>query len=275
MRFKTLRNLMASMLVLGVAGSVIGVGSGTFAQFNAVTTNTGNTFASSDIKFVNTNGAGTACTGQSSVTNGVASGCGVIATLGSLIPGDSKLGLFTLVNNSSTEPALSIKLAVAAELNHSSLLDTNTPTSGTSGSTGGLALLVFRCTAAGGTTAQACTGVANTNLVPVIGTCTGTPSITATTGLTKAAIGGASTSAATVTVGDAFTVCTGGPIITSSTSIGGLDTVNGVANVLGVGHTDNLGALVYLPGTSGNAMAALSDIVDFTWTATQIPGTAQ
>src|SRR5947209_2973484 len=80
MKFKTLRNLMASMLVVGVAASVVGVGSGTFALFNASTTTTA-TFQSGNISISNSAPAGF-----------------VLVTPTRIIPGDTFGGTLDVTN---------------------------------------------------------------------------------------------------------------------------------------------------------------------------------
>src|SRR5579862_5883397 len=114
MRSKTLRNLMLSMLVLGVTGSVVGVG--TFATFNATVTSTGNTFSTGNFSFAMTETGGT-CTDVAGAT--VTGTCAGVLTnlnagpISNMVPGDSWLSYSTLTNNAASTGAVTVTLALS------------------------------------------------------------------------------------------------------------------------------------------------------------------
>jgi predicted ribosomally synthesized peptide with SipW-like signal peptide len=261
----SVRNLMLMLLVLGVAGSVIGLG--TFAQFNAVTSNPNNTFVTGQIIFSNTVN-GTTCTGQST---SAASGCAVLVTIPSnMVAGDSKLGLFSLSNLTSSARAITLAMQVTAGT--SSLLDTN---SIANAATSGLGLLLFQCTNGG--SPVACTNSSNnpvtlTQVYPASGQCS-PGSITG--GLTTSNISTLAVSN-TQSIQVNSVTCTGGNVTqTSAQTVSGTDLVDTGQYGLATGTTDNLAAIVYLPSVSGNGQSNLTSTLNFSWTATQVNGTAQ
>jgi predicted ribosomally synthesized peptide with SipW-like signal peptide len=273
MKLTTLRNLMASMLIIGVAGSVIGVGSGTFALFNATTNNTGNTFTTDDLTFSNTPN-GVACVASAKASSNPSQDCAALVTISNTLPGDSKLGLLTL-NNGSAQANVNIDLAVTAS--PSTALDT---TSAANNASSGLGLLMFRCRNAGNTANQACTGVAATLLVPVYGTCASAVSIAAATGVTSAVFGSARAADNQIPVGDGGVLCTAGntasgisSVALPTATVGGPDAFTDTTKGLAPGHTDNLAIAVYLPGKAGNTLANLGpSTLKFAWNATQVVG---
>jgi hypothetical protein len=247
---------MASMLVLGVAGSVIAVGNGTFAAFNATTSNTANTFATGDISLKLTDNGSTVCTGTSGTALGVATGCGVVVSLGSnMVAGDSKLGLFTLDTTGSARAAdITLTTDTSCSGCAGSLLSSTLP----SATPPGLAMLIFRCTDGSGA-AAACSGT-NTpvQLYPSTSPCS-PGSISA---FSNTVIG----SNAGTSVAVNSHACTGGPIVQSNGSL---------FSALGIGSTENLAAVVYLPSAADNTMAHLTSTLEFSFVATQVNGTPQ
>ncbi|HVA23372.1 MAG TPA: hypothetical protein VMW62_03190 [Chloroflexota bacterium] len=266
MKAGTLRNLMASMLVLGVASSVIGVGSGTFATFNATTTNLG-TFATGNIIFHNTPNGGTPGTGTSDLGTplGTASSCTALNVIGSMVPGDSKLNKMVIQNDASSARAVTVALTTSAS--PSTALDANAPGAG---ATAGLGMLIFRCTNGSGVELS-CTAANMTpvEVYPTAGGCT-VPSI-ASGGLIPSVIGNDAT--ATITVNGP--PCTGGAFTNASFALGGPDTVATGIQGLNTGSSDNLAIILYLPDTATNGQAGLTSGLSFQWIATQINGTAQ
>jgi predicted ribosomally synthesized peptide with SipW-like signal peptide len=263
----TIRNLMMTMLVLGIAGSVIGVG--TFAQFNAVTNNPSNTFAAGQIVFSNTVGS-TTCTGQSGTSSGVASGCATLVTIpSSMVPGDSKLGLFSLSNVSTSARAVTLAMQVSATA--SSALDAN---SIANTATSGLGLLVFQCTNGGSPVVCTNNPVTLTQVYPSTSTCS-PGSIATAGGLTTSKISTLAVSN-TQSIQVNGVTCTGGNVTQASAqTIAGTDTVATGQTGLATGTTDNLATIVYLPSVAGNSMSNLTSTLNFTWTATQVNGTSQ
>src|SRR5262245_61448539 len=105
--------------------------SGTFALFNATTTNTGNTFISDDLTITN-NGT---CSGKSSSRTAT---CSSVVNLSNMIPGDGKLGKVTIKNGSG---AAYFTLNFSVSATASTLLDQTPPNDTTTG--GGLGLFIF------------------------------------------------------------------------------------------------------------------------------------
>jgi len=261
----TVRNLMLTMLVMGVAGSIVGIG--TFAQFNAVTSNPSNTFATGNIVFSNQPNGGATCTGTSGTNSGVATGCATLVTIGSnMVAGDSKLGTLALGNTSSSARAITLGLQVTGT---GGVLENAVANASTSG----LGLLLFQCqTSTGVPTACSTNNVLLTQVYPTTGTCA--PG-TVAGGLTTSKISTTAVSN-TASVQVNSVTCTGGSVLTGSTvTVSGTDLVSAGTYGLATGTTDNLAAIVYLPSPAGNSQASTSDTLSFTWTATQINGTSQ
>jgi hypothetical protein len=275
MKFTTLRNLMASMLVVGVAGSVIAVGNGTFALFNATTNNTSNTFTTDDLK-LSQNG----CVNLASANSPQA--CGTLITLSNMIPGDSRLSRF-YVENTSNAAKFTLKLAVDATAG-TSTIDSTAP------SAGGLGLFIFRCLN-GSSAPTACTGSV-TSVLPLYATNPGGGSCNAAITLTggPAAFGTSfitvtqSQSDDSLTIGGGSTKCQPGNESTaigslnsaSALTINGPDTGNVYAPVGAGGTRDQLALIVSLPVPAGNTLAnKTATNLTMAFTATQVVGTAQ
>jgi hypothetical protein len=272
MKFTTLRNLMASMLVVGVAGSVIAVGNGTFALFNATTTNPNNVFSTNDLIFKNTPSGGSVCTAQATVNSGATPTCSTLVTLSNMVPGDSKLGSLTLQNASTvTSPNDGVSLSTSSvTASSTSLLDS---TSFANSATTGLGLLVFMCETSGSAD-RPCTGngTGTTTLVPVYGSCTANP-VTGGVDVATTDISGASSTADTLTIGGA--TCTGANVLTSSMNVTGFDTVNSGSGAIANGNSVHVAVVVYLPGIAGDTVAGKSSTLSFNWTANTVIGRSQ
>lgn len=96
-----LRKLLLTIMVLGATTST--VGAGTFASFNASTTNPTSTFATGSLVLSNTKNTSTAClsTGGGSTDANSNSGCDHLFTLTVQKPGDSAFVDLTLENEGS------------------------------------------------------------------------------------------------------------------------------------------------------------------------------
>ncbi len=272
MKFATLRNLMASMLVVGVAGSVIAAGSGTFALFNATTTNPNNVFSTNDLIFKNTPNGGSLCTAQATVSSGATPTCSTLVTLSNMVPGDSKLGSLTLQNGSTvTSPNDGVTLSTSSvTTTSSSTLDS---TAFANSATTGLGLLVFMCETSGSAD-RPCTGNGSgtTTLVPVYGTCSANP-VTSGVDVATTDISGASSSGNTLTIGGA--TCTGASVVTSAMNVAGFDTINSVTGAIANGNSVHVAVVVYLPGIAGDTVAGKSSTLSFNWTAQTVIGRSQ
>jgi hypothetical protein len=139
LKFKTLRNLLASMLVLGVAASVIMAGNGTLALFNATTQNPNNNFVTDDLE-IQDNGGTTTCTSSASGTNGANPNgtCDTIGSITNMIPGDAKVGKVK-ITNASQVANFTLSLTVTDANSNQALDKTTAPSSG------GLGLFIFAC----------------------------------------------------------------------------------------------------------------------------------
>jgi hypothetical protein len=271
MKLTTLRNLMASMLVIGVAGSVVGVGSGTFALFNATTTNTGNTFTSDDLQITDAVDGGSSCTGKAS-TSSTTGTCDVIVTLSNIIPGDSKFGTFK-ITNASSHAAFDLKLDITQHGGSGgTVLDSNPAADATNA---GLGLILFRCLA--GSTAVSCTSSSLDTLHPIYGSCGGDITLGTAQAFSTAILGPADTGSNKLPVGSPVpgaANCTPGNTAAGISAV----TINPITGPDTAGHynfgtADNIAAVVFLPGKSGNAVAGKSGTnLDFLWTATQVVG---
>jgi hypothetical protein len=283
LKLNTLRNVMLSMLVLGVAGSVVGMGSGTFAVFNAQTTSTGNTFSTASITFSNTVSGGGTCT---STAGAPATGtCTATLTRSTMVAGDSKLGTTTLTNGGNAGVTVQV---VITDSGSDTISTTGIGAAKSTAVSDALGLLIFECL--DGTGADiACSSASVASLYTVYGSCgaSGSPATFAT--VTQA--GAFSSSFVTtnnglsdngIKVGTGTNgYCYGGntgagikglsvPIVASSSS----PTVAG-ANSLATSKTDNLAIIVYLPTTADNsAQAKTATSYTLTYTATQLAGTS-
>ncbi|HLG70855.1 MAG TPA: SipW-dependent-type signal peptide-containing protein [Chloroflexota bacterium] len=268
-RLQTVRNLMLSMLVLGIASSVVGVG--TFATFNASTTSTNNTFSSATISFqdvLNAGGAGNTC---SSTAGAAATGSGCTVALGSLstmVPGDSKFGRVVLTNNSNV--AVSVALSVTDSASNA-LTTTSIGTAGTSPTSAGLGLIVLQCQTSGGAD-ESCGATDASGKVKILyGSCTGNPATI------SVALPLATTSFSTASLTD-------NGIKVNTTECYGGNTGSGLASIsnaslsssLAVSGTLSLAHLIYLPpSVSSASMQNLSgNSLTYTWTASSLAGTS-
>ncbi len=282
MRFTTLRNLMLSMLVLGGAGAVIGAGSGTFAQFNAVTTSTGNTFSSAAITFSNTTAGGTCTSTAGAAATGA---CTQMATLGSMVPGDSKTMLTTLTNGGNAGVSVGLAVADAASTHDNIVTSGIGAAKNTPPGTYGLGLVIFECRD-GSHNDVACSSANVAELYTVYGACGASGSPSANAVVTQAGAFSASRVNTTnltdngINVGTGSNgVCYGGntaagissatPSIVAAT---GAPTA-GNTNPLATNKTDNLAIVVYLPYTADNTTQnKTTPNLTFTWPATQRAG---
>ncbi len=283
---------MLSLLALGVAGAI--VGGGTFASFSAITSSGSNTFSTAGINFQDAIGVNL-CT---STLGGTASGTGcstAVGTFTSMIPGEQQFGTVKLTNQTSSTATVTVALGIADAGGSNGLTNTGSGAVGSASSTVGLGLLVFECTNSAGTVDEDCTTTdATGKLQLVYGSCGGTTSFTPqhylgtppvlTNGLPVGTIT-FTTSGVTdngVKVGSGATSCYGG---NGSTGLDGLSSVSIVAssgtptvagvNSLGIGKTDSLTMLVYLPATSDSTKANITNSnLTYTWTASQLAGSA-
>ncbi len=261
------------MLALGVAGSVVGVG--TFAAFTAVVTNSGNIFSTGFITFDSTGTNGT-CT---STNGGTASGAGctaAFATLTNMKAGDTKYGHLVLTNHASS-------LTVTPSL---SISDT-TPTALTTGTTGiggagvssagtnsvtapDLGVLIFQCTATTGGADTDCNGTTAKTLIPIYGTCAANPTTTAAALATTDIVPGATNNNVTVRSQS----CVGGNTAAAAYPLSITDLLPS-SGTLAAGATDSLAIIVYLPTPAASStLQNLSSNLSFAFTATQQAGTS-
>ena len=281
MKLNTLRNVMLSMLVLGVAGSVVGMGSGTFAVFNATTTSTGNTFSTASITFSNTTAGGTCTSTAGGAT--VPANCTSTVTRSTMVAGDSKLGTTTLTNGGNAGVTVSMAITDSGA---DSISTTGIGAAKSAAVSDALGLLIFECLGAGGVDVS-CSG-AVTSLYTVYGSCGSSGSPAAFASVTQSGAFSASnitTSGVTdngIKIGTSTDgVCYGGntaagisgltvPIVASSSN----PTVAG-ANSLATTKTDNLAIIVYLPTTADNsAQNKTATNYTLTYTATQLSGSS-
>ncbi|HLG70854.1 MAG TPA: hypothetical protein VK009_10560 [Chloroflexota bacterium] len=291
MKFTTLRNLMASMLVVGVAGSVIAVGNGTFALFNATTQNTSNTFTTDDLT-LNDNG----CTNKAS-TNAAAT-CTSLLTLANMIPGDAKVGKF-YIKNASSKAAFSLTLTVTDAASGTQTVSTVAPNRASGSGGGGLGLFLFSCRNSSSAPVDCTTG-SPTKIVSIYAT-SGSNTCTAGTSITLAGSTFDSTAVTVSPTDESISIngvnCKPGNDATaiaslSNVAINGPDTVtsngttnNNVFDFFGTSTSgnygiDQYGIIINLPGDAGNAFAGGSSNsnsanLTLAWKATQVVGQAQ
>lgn len=265
MRTSMFTKFMLTMLVIGAAGTLLSAG--TFASFNAVTTNTAS-FATGAVSFTN-NSNGATCTSVAGATATPA--CGTLGTaVTSMGPGDSLTGFVTLKNDGaastpSTLP-ITVGLTVADSVGASAL-----HAAFSSGATSGLGVLIFRCL--NGAAEVACNTASTTltlqPIYPASNACGGTnPTVNSGTGFSKTYV--VANADNTMKIGGGtgvFQNCTGGTSTFTNFAIGGPDTTPAGAG-LNVNSTDNLAIVAYLPATAGNTtQAQAADTYTFTWTA--------
>jgi predicted ribosomally synthesized peptide with SipW-like signal peptide len=262
---------MLSMLVLGVAGSVVGVG--TFATFNASTTSTGNTFSSANITFadvLNGGGSGNTCTSTSGAAAS-GSGCSVaLGTLSTMVPGDSKFGTVVLTNSNTSNVAVSVALSVTDSANNA-LTNTGIGTAGATATSAGLGLLVFECQNSASVD-ENCTTTDPSGKVKVLyGSCSGSPA-TISTALPIATTTFSITSLTDNGIKVGSTECYGGNTTTGLAAASNLS----LSSSLAVNTNLSLFQLVYFPpSTSSSTLQNLSgNSLTYTWTASSLAGTA-
>ncbi|GEM_PF-2141140 len=270
-RLDSLRNLMISLLLLGTAGTVIALS--TFAQFNAVTTNGGNTFSTGLIEFTNVPNGGTVCTADSNGTSPAT--CNALISLSNMIAGDSAVGTLTVTNTTNSNGPVQLALSISSSSSNS--IAANAP----SGSSAGLGLLLFRCIGAGNFDQPSPCNTNAGQLYPLYGTCTGTPTM-GSSGFGSSQVASADTADANIVVGGV--ACTPGNSATalnsvSSVSITGFDAIPQPGSTgtpaLGIaqGHSDDYAAVMYLPGQAGNNQSSAgtnTTTLTFAWTATGV-----
>lgn len=93
---KRVKQYLTLLMAIGVIAVVAG-GSGTFASFQAETTNSGNTFATGTLFLHNTSGS-TTCTSESASDNLAPTGCATLFTVAALGPNDTGHADLTLTN---------------------------------------------------------------------------------------------------------------------------------------------------------------------------------
>ena len=281
MKLNTLRNVMLSMLVLGVAGSVVGMGSGTFAVFNATTTSTGNTFSTASITFSNTTAGGTCTSTAGAAATGT---CTATLNRATMVAGDSKLGATTLTNGGNAGVTVSLGITDSGS---DTISTTGIGAAKSTAVSDALGLLIFECLDGSGNDVSCSGSVAS--LYTVYGSCGSSGSPATFASVTQA---GAFT-ASNVTTNNGLSdngikvgtgtngFCYGGntaagikglsvPIVATS----GSPTVAG-ANSLATTKTDNLAIIVYLPTTADNsAQNQTSTSYTLTYTATQLAGSS-
>lgn len=265
---------MLSLLVLGVAGSVVSLG--TFAQFNAVTTNPNNTFSTGFVEVTNTVNSGTGCnsfSGGGGASNSPQT-CSTFLTLSNMIAGDSKVGTLTIQNSSTSNGP--VQLALSLSSSTSNTIVSNTPNATSSS---GAALLLFRCVGTGNYNQPASCNTSSGKLFPLYGTCTGTPTMGAS-GFGSSQVASANSADANIVIGGV--TCT--PTATALNAVTGIS-INGPDSVpspgstgtpalgMNAGTSENMAGVVYLPGTAGNTQSSNGTntaTLTFNWTATGI-----
>jgi predicted ribosomally synthesized peptide with SipW-like signal peptide len=99
---KRIKQYLLLLLAIGVI-AIVASGSGTFASFNAETTNPNNTFATGTLFLHNTSGS-TTCTSESASDNlSTSSSCATLFSVPNLGPGDVKTATLTLTNAGSVD----------------------------------------------------------------------------------------------------------------------------------------------------------------------------
>ncbi|MCU1484451.1 MAG: hypothetical protein JWN67_1197 [Actinomycetia bacterium] len=108
----TVRKLLLAVLLVSLAGSAFGAG--TFATFNATTTNAGSAFSTGSLVLTNTKGGGSLCYSNGTSANGVAgantdtnanTNCDAVFTAGISKPGDAATQTVTINNAGSLAAA--------------------------------------------------------------------------------------------------------------------------------------------------------------------------
>jgi hypothetical protein len=277
MKMTTVRNLMLSMLVLGAAGSAAGLG--TFAQFNASTTSTGNTFSSAAVTFSSTNTGGTCTSTNGATATGT---CSTTTTLGTMVPGDSKLGTTILTNGGNVSVKVDLGIVDTANSSAGTALTTNSigAKANTTAGTYGLGILVFECRLHSTSADAPCTGGSSAlDLYTVYGDCGGTNTVISSIGNQLLASLINTTGVTDNGIKVSGTTCYGGntgagihnlsiPIV----ALSGAPTA-GNTSPLATTKTDSLGILVYLPYPANNTLQNITSTnITYTWTATQIAG---
>jgi len=282
---------MLTMLVLGAAGSVVGVG--TFATFNASVTSTGNTFSTGTISFSSTSAGSTTCTSTNGATAS-GSGCSTaLGTLASMVPGDSKFLTTTLTNSNSSTVPVTVNMAVTdASSGGTTALDNKGINAAATSSAGpmGLGLAIFECQDTNGADI-ACSSSSMQKLKVLYGSCAGGVTTVSRSG--AAAFATTDVSSASVTDNGlkllgTSTECYGGD--TGSGSNSGVANQNGTTSISIVGSATpltslaansayNLLMLAYLPVPSDDTVINIagtnaSPNLTFTWTASSLAGTS-
>ncbi len=265
------KKLMMTMLVVGVAGAV--VGTGTFASFNAIVDNSGNTFSTGQITFSTTDHVSAACLAGPAAGSTTTCATSFFFNPGTtLAAGDARLGTLTLTNGGSIP--VGIQLSVTAS-SGSNALTTNSGIGAEGANTGSpsLGFLIFECETSGGGDND-CNSTGNAKLLPLYGTCgssSGVISITSATinsawAASKIIPAGSTSNAVKV---DTNPSCAGGNTTT------GTPTLVPITSSLAASGVMHLAVLAYLPESATNGLQNLtSTTLDFTWTATQLTGAA-
>ena len=264
MRFTTLRNLLLSMIVLGIAGSVVGVG--TFASFNATVTSAGNTFSTASITFSDTPNGGSACT---STAGGTTSCTTAVGSLAGMVPGDSKFG--TVVLNNGGTVAVSLAMSVA-DASPNALTTTSIGSASSSPTSAGLGMVLLECTNSGGTD-EGCLSTDGSGKVKVLyGSCTGSVT-TISTALPITTSTFSTTSLTDNGIKVNGTECWGGNTGAGiSTAVSNLS----LSSSLATSGNVSLAVLIYLPSSvSSSTLQNLSgNSLTYTWVATQLAGSS-
>ncbi|HEU0166568.1 MAG TPA: hypothetical protein VFS62_02245, partial [Chloroflexota bacterium] len=228
MKFTTARNIMASMLVLGAAGSVLAVSNGTFSLFNATTQSSSNTFTTDDLQLDVASCNEATASGQTA--GQTAGGCDALMALPHMIPGDSKTFSYNLKNNSANAK-FSLQLAVSAPSGATStLLNTTAPNDSSSG--GGLGLLVLRCENSGGTPVSCASGVSQVK--PLYASC---PSSNAAIAVSGGVFDKTQVSVASTATDDSISI--GGTTCHAGNDGAAISSLNGTSNSLGISGPDS------------------------------------
>ena len=245
---------MLTLVSLGtmVGGTVVQLNSVAF--FNATVNEGGNILSTAEIQFSVTPNGGSACTAGPGTTNNPQNTCAAVTTLTNMVAGDSKLGRAQLQNVAASNEA-NVDIWLTTSATTSTALDT------TAASSGGLALMIFRCYSGSSTTPATVSTVADCNtapgasnslyLLPVYPAASGTPctntssaqandpfgtlrktiQLAANTALGTSLVS-TSTTATNTTVSltntSGTSVCTGGNIVSSNMAMGGPDAVTGI-----------------------------------------------
>ena len=285
MKGKTLRNLMLTMLVLGVAGSVVGIG--TYATFNATVTSTGNTFATGTFTFSMTEYGGTCTDASGASSSGTCAAylTGINAPFTGWVPGSSWL-TYTTLNNASTSPS-AVTATVAFSDSASNALTNNgvDSNSTTTQEAAGLGLVMFECQTNAGADV-ACNNASLQKLDVIYGNCGGGAGTVLTRGLAGAIATTDVTQPSSTDNGIKVfgTECYGGDNATPVTN-NGLNKLGSAVNIIGTGlpattlaknTSYNVLMLFYLPNTASNSLAGLTgNSLTATFTANSVAGASQ